>query len=152
MIREVAPQIVDAATEIIKDSIRTYLGHHSSRRIQIDDVPTSRAGADDECPYCIINRHLCYAHRLLVEVKRRPDLTEIMCEAAGIEISEAVRIDHRIAPSADNERLAHNLRKIELIMLRALQHHEIDQIAAELWALSGVFLDLALVVQRQDRK
>lgn len=154
MMKQIAPYLIRAAGEIAKDTLTTYLDSRAPKQStqRVEPLVTIIEPDQDDvsCPYCTITRRLTYAHRLIVEAKARPTMAELLSDAACTEISHAVAVAHRLEPGPPNGRIVSKLHKLEVTLLRALKNYEIDRVAADLWALTDLCIDMALVVRPAD--
>jgi hypothetical protein len=150
VIRQIAPYIIEAAGELVKDTLRTYVDSKAPKGpLEPEPLVTiiEPTEQDSSCPYCTVIRMLCYAHRSLERAKEKPDLVNIYTEIATNAVGEAVGVMHRLEPSIENGRILTKLHKLEVTLLRPLTGSELDRVASDLWALTDLCYELAEAVQ-----
>ncbi len=155
MIRQIAPYIIEAAGELVKEGLRTYVDSKApkpSERVEPLVTIIEPPEQDTGCPYCAVVRMLSYAHRSLLRAKQKPALTNIYTEIASNAVSEAVGVIHRLEPSVENGHMINKLHKLEVTLLRSLSISDLDRVASDLWELTDLCYDLAEAVPQTVRR
>lgn len=146
---KVALGLVDICAKSGQDVLKMYLerrileGSHrpTSGAILLEEPPPP----PDSCPYCRIASSLAAAHLYLGRAEERIALADIYRVLAASQIGEALASATALAaaPSRRHMQLLQGLTEMDVRLSTPVRPADLSLLAARLWALAGLALDMA---------